>query len=151
MKNYKFKENKISIISENIGLIIFISGFVLMPVIIIISLFISKIDSLYGLIYFLISLLVTPPFVIISNIFSKRDQFTKEFIKEIKLDLSKAKTKSDLINVLEKLEDEAIDEDDMVRLSYASDIKELFREIYHKIDILEKQKYGNIEEKDLDI
>jgi hypothetical protein len=138
-KTYKFKENKISLISSNIGVSIFITSFLLIPIILVLSLF-TSINAVFGIGCFLISLPITLICLIISNVFNKKDNFTKDFIQEIKYDLSKAKNQKELWEVYDKLWAEAVDESNMIRLSYPLTIKELFKEINYKIDILDKQK-----------
>ena len=137
-KTYKFKENKISLISSNIGVSIFITSFLLIPIILVLSLF-TSINSVFGIGCFLISLPITLICLIISNVFNKKDNFTKDFIQEIKYDLSKARNQKELWEVYDKLWAEAVDENNMIRLSYPLTIKELFKEINYKIDILNKQ------------
>jgi len=138
-KTYKFKENKISLISSNIGVSIFITSFLLIPIILVLSLF-TSINAVFGIGCFLISLPITLICLIISNVFNKKDNFTKDFIQEIKYDLSKARNQKELWEVYDKLWAEAVDESNMIRLSYPLTIKELFKEINYKIDILDKQK-----------
>jgi hypothetical protein len=137
-KTYKFKENKISLISSNIGVSIFITSFLLIPIILVLSLF-TSINSVFGIGCFLTSLPITLICLIISNVFNKKDNFTKDFIQEIKYDLSKARNQKELWEVYDKLWAEAVDENNMIRLSYPLTIKELFKEINYKIDILNKQ------------
>lgn len=137
-KTYKFKENKISLISSNIGVSIFITSFLLIPIILVLSLF-TSINAVFGIGCFLISLPITLICLIISNVFNKKDNFTKDFIQEIKYDLSKARNQKELWEVYDKLWAEAVDESNMIRLSYPLTIKELFKEINYKIDILDKQ------------
>jgi len=139
MKQYRFKENRISEISSNIGLSIFLLGSISMVVIPIISLFLNNVDSVYGLVSFLLSLPIAIPFVLVSFIFSKSDKFTSEFIKEIEQDLLEASTLESLYVVRNKLWYEAVDESGMIRLSSPGTIKKLMEEIEYKIDILKKQ------------
>ena len=58
------------------------------------------------------------------------------------LNSGKAKPQEDLIKIFNKLNEEAVDENKMIRLSYPLEIKELFKEINYKFDILEKCKHN---------
>jgi len=138
-REYRFKENKIARISGNIGFGIFLTGIVSCLVIFISSIFITKLDGIIGLGCFLISLPLAMVPLVISYLFSKRDDFTNAFIKEIKSELLEARTIQDLYKVNDKLLLEAVDESNMIRLSYPLDIKKLIDEIKYKIQILEKQ------------
>jgi hypothetical protein len=136
-KEFRFKENKVVTITQNIGITIFILGFLSLIIIPILSIFITNLDLGIGLLCFLISMILAMPFIIIGTIFSKQNKFTKDFIDEIKLDLSKAVTTDDLYKVRKKLFNEAV-EDGLIRLSYPLEIKNLMNEIHWKINILNK-------------
>jgi hypothetical protein len=137
-KTYKFKENKVSLISGNIGASIFITGFLTSFIIMLLSLF-TPIDAVYGIVSLLLSFPIASLFVLISNAYSKKDRFTKDFIEEIENNLSNAKNQKELWEIYDKLWAEAIDENNIIRLSYPLSIKDLFKEINYKIDILNKQ------------
>ena len=138
-REYRFKENKIARISGNIGFGIFLTGIVSCLVIFISSIFITKLDGIIGIVCFLMSLPLAIVPMVLSYMFSKRDEFTSSFIKEIKSELSEAKTIKDLYKISDKLWLEAVDENKMIRLSYPLEIKKLIDEINFKIDILKKQ------------
>ena len=140
MKEYRFKENRISEITGVIGAGVFLLGGLSMIIIFIISLFPNNVDAIYGLVCFLISLPIAALFLGISASFSQCNKFTKVFIEEIKEELAKATTLESLYIVSDKLWDEAVNENKMIRLSYPLTIKKLMDEIHYKIDILKKQQ-----------
>jgi hypothetical protein len=125
-KEYRFKESKVASISQMVGIGIFLLGFASIIVTLILSFFVDSIDVSHGLGIFLLSLPIAMVFVIIHFFTSKRDKFTSDFLKEIKLELAQAKTINELQSILDKLWDEAVDENKMIRLSYPLDIKKLF-------------------------
>jgi len=139
MKEYKFKENKASTILLYISAFIMIFGLITMLVVIVLSVFINNLNPIIGVGVFMMCGFLGGLFLGLSKLFSEVDTFTEDFIKEIKEELSKAKTLNELYAIQTKLLDEAVDDKYMIRLSYPLTIKSLNNEINNKIDILKKQ------------
>ena len=141
MSEFRFKENRVSEVFGIISIILLLGSLVL-PVIIvpIINIF-TDISFVWMVIPFFISLLPTLVLVLISNGFSGKDEFTKEFLEEIKLDLNAADNLDKLWGVRYKLWNEAVGESverGTIRLSYPLEIKGLLKSIDAKIEILTK-------------
>jgi hypothetical protein len=136
---YRFKQNKVAQITQNISIGILLTGIVGGLLISTLSLFIKDLDAIYGLAVFIISIPLQIPTIILHSLFTQRPKFTINFIEEIKEDLNSATTVEELKQVQDKLYSESVDESGMIRLSFPGSIKELMREIRYKIEILEKQ------------
>jgi len=138
MEKYKYRvvENKTACIISDIGFTIFLSSFIIMWICLILSISINRDLVLYGLVIFLLSLPLSGVFIGISTIFSTRDRDTKLFLNEIRQELKQAKTIDSLNIIQEKLEKEAIDKNNMIRISFPLSVKEILKEIEYKLEIL---------------
>lgn len=98
---------------------------------------------LIGMFYhpFLFGFLLLPISIIpilISKSLSKKDEYTREFISYIKCKVKKAKSLNELNQILNEFELLAI-ENNMICLSFPTDIKIIYRDLISKIEILELQ------------
>jgi hypothetical protein len=136
---YRFKQNRVAQISQNISIGILLTGIIGGLLISFLSLFIKDLNAIYGLGVFIISIPLQIPLIILHSLFTQRPKFTINFIEEIKKDLGRATTIEELKEIQDKLYSESVDQSGMIRLSFPGSIKELMREIRYKIEILEKQ------------
>ena len=137
---YKVVENKTANIIGNIGLIIFLSAFLVAGLSVVIGILYSREVVAFGVGYFLLSLPITLVFIMVASSFSTRDKDTRVFLNEIRKELKLAKSIPDLTIVRDKLIKESIDKNNMVRISFPLSVKELIKEIDYKIEILEANK-----------
>ena len=135
---YRIVENKTANIMGNIGLSIFMGSLVIFGILLIISIFISRDLSLCGLAIFFLSLPISGIFIGIASIFSTKEKDTKLFLNEIRQELKQAKSIENLQSVDLKFREEAIDKHGMIRISFPLSVKEIFKEIKYKMDILQK-------------
>ena len=137
---YKVVENKTANIIGNIGLIIFLSAFLVAGVSVVVGILYNREVVAFGVGYFLLSLPITLVFIMVASSFSTRDEDTRIFLNEIRKELKLAKSIPDLTIVRDKLIKESIDKNNMIRISFPSSVKELIKEIDYKIEILEINK-----------
>jgi len=141
--NYKIVENKVASIIQNIGLTIFLSSIVILGICLIFSLFINKDFSIYGLTIFFLSLPICAIVLIFASFFSTKEKHTKIFLNEIRDKVKNCKTIQDLYQVYDELYIEAIDKNNMIRISFPLSVKKIFQEINYKIEILKSIKNEN--------
>ena len=137
---YKVVENKTANIIGNIGLIIFLSAFLVAGLSVVVGILYNREVVAFGVGYFLLSLPITLVFIMVASSFSTRDKDTRVFLNEIRKELKLAKSIPDLTIVRDKLIKESIDKNNMVRISFPLSVKELIKEIDYKIEILEANK-----------
>ena len=115
-KQYEWSENKAYVIITIIAAILAILGF--FGAIILLS---FNLNTL-GFLSFLL-----PPAVglvlLLSSFLSTSNKYTKQFIDKVQQQMGDAKSIDDLIKIREYIIAQAVDENNMIRLSYPGDIR----------------------------
>ena len=143
MSEFRFKENKVSEVLGHIGGVILLSVFILPIIVVPITNIFIDLDYIWLIAPLFIALPICCVFFITSSMLSDRDKFTREFLKEIRLDVSDADTEDKLWEVRYKLWNEAVGEDVQrgpIRLSFPLEIKEILKSIDSKIELIQKIK-----------
>ena len=136
-KQYEWTERKVSAITCNIGVGIFLVCLGIMLVILILSAF-TAINFLWGVGIFFASMPVSLIFLAISGITSTKGKYTTGFIDKMEKLLKECRSKEELIAVRKYFYSQAVGENKLCRLAYPSSIKTLYDKIAAQIEILEK-------------
>ena len=144
-KNYRWVEKKSVLIINKILMYSMIFGILIFPFIIfpILFLIISQLNPLWMLSGLMLPLPIMVILSIVGICLSDQNSFSRLFINEIKTELKTISTLEDLYKIRDKFENESHYFDGKkyrYRLSYRETLYNLHKEIYDKIDILEKQQ-----------
>jgi len=131
-KQYEWSENKAYVIIMIIAVTLAVGG-VFGPIILLS--FNLKTLSFLSFLLIPVSGLVT----LISSFLSTRNKYTKQFIDKVQQQMDDAKSVDDLVKIREYIIAQAVDENNMIRLSYPGDIKRFIFTIDSQIAILNKQ------------
>ena len=144
-KNYRWEEKKSVKIINNILMYSMVFGMLIFPFIVFPFLFliIDKLNPLWMLSGLFIPMPIMVVLSFIGIFLSDQNSFSRLFINEIKTELNIISTLEDLYKIRDKFENEAHYFDGKIyryRLSYRQTLYNIHKEIYDKIDILEKQQ-----------
>lgn len=133
MENTKFEwvENKLCVLIENIGIIIFL-------VLLATSAVFIFINHVLMLPIFLSGFVIGGLCLALSKLFSSKNDYTKLFFNRINNKIKNVKTKQELEVVYNYLKEQSFDKNGNYRLSYIEDFTVIITDIRNKLEILKQ-------------
>lgn len=129
---YEWKENKTSRVFYFLTVGLILLGLASTIVILFLSIF--GVDAMYALGALLSGFFVSVPFNIVSSITSTSRKYTIGFLKKVRNMLDECKSEQELKDIYSYFVSQAIDENNMFRLSYPADLREIHSEMIHKLE-----------------
>lgn len=130
---YEWEENKTSRVFGYLTVGLILLGLVSTIVILFLSIF-GVFDAAYSLGALISGFFVSVPFNIVSSITSTSRKYTREFLKKVRKMLDECKSEQELKDTYSYFASQAIDENDMFRLSFPFDLREIHSELIHKLN-----------------
>jgi Na+-transporting methylmalonyl-CoA/oxaloacetate decarboxylase gamma subunit len=129
---YEWEENKTSRVFGYLTVGLILLGLASTIVILFLSIF--GVDAMYALGALISGFFVSVPFNIVASITSSSGKYTRSFLKKVRNMLDECKSEQELKDIYSYFISQAIDENNMFRLSYPADLREIHSEIIHKLD-----------------